>query len=84
MKLKKGFVTHTSSGEQVLVSADGSFNGIARSNKTAAFIVDCLKSETTEEEIVDKMMKIYDAPKEIFEKDVHKIVEILKSINAIE
>ena len=45
MRLKKGFVTHTTNNEQVLVAADGSFNGIAKSNPTAAFIVDCLKND---------------------------------------
>lgn len=84
MKLKNGFVTHTTNGEQILVSANGDFNGLARSNSTAAFIVDCLKKETTEEEIIEKMLQIYDAPKEIISRDVHKIIEKLKSINAIE
>ena len=84
MKLKKGFVTHNSNGEQILVAADGSFNGIAKSNKTAAFIVDCLKEETTKEEIIDKMVRVYDAPRETIEKDVTKIIEQLNAIGAIE
>lgn len=84
MKLKKGFVTHNSNGEQILVAADGSFNGIAKSNKTAAFIVDCLKEETTKEEIIDKMVQVYDAPRETIEKDVTKIIEQLNAIGAIE
>lgn len=84
MKLKKGFVTHTTNNEQVLVAADGSFNGIAKSNQTAAFIVDCLKNNVTEEDIVNLMTKEYDAPREIISKDVHNIIEKLKSIGAIE
>lgn len=84
MKLKKGFVTHNSNGQQILVAADGSFNGIAKSNKTAAFIVDCLKEETTKEEIIDKMVRVYDAPRETIEKDVTKIIEQLNAIGAIE
>ncbi len=84
MKLKSGFVTHESNGEQILVSASGEFNGLAKSNKTAAFIINCLKNETTEDEIVSKMSEIYDAPKEIISRDVHNIIEKLKSINAIE
>ncbi len=84
MKLKEGFVTHESCGEQILVSANGSFNGLVKSNKTAAFIIDCLKEETTEADIIKKMLDVYDAPKEIIEKDVFKIIEKLKSINAID
>ena len=84
MKLKNGFVTHTANNEQVLIAADGSFNGIAKSNQTAAFIIECLKSDTSEEEIVTKMLEKYDAPKEIISKDVHKIIDKLRSIGATE
>ena len=84
MKLRKGFVTHDTDGTQILVSANNEFNGLIRSNKTAAFIVNCLKEETTADEIVEKMLEKYDAPKDVIEKDVAKAIEILKSINAIE
>ena len=47
MKLKKSFITHTTGNEQILVAADNSFSGLVRSNQTAAFIVDCLKKETS-------------------------------------
>ena len=55
MKLKTGFITHTIGKEQMMVAtgpAGKDFHGLVRSNETAAFIVDCLKKETTEEEIV--------------------------------
>ena len=53
MKLKSEFITHRMGDEQVMVAAGTSqFCGIIRSNRTAAFIVDCLKTETTEEEII--------------------------------
>lgn len=84
MKLKNGFVTHNSGGEQILVSANGEFNGLAKSNATAAFIINCLKEETTEEKIVDEMLAAYDAPREIIEKDVRKVIDTLRSINALE
>ena len=47
MKLKEEFITHETDGEQIMVCAGTSFNGIVKSNKTAAFIVDCLKTDTT-------------------------------------
>lgn len=85
MKLKKEFITHESDGEQILVSSDTkAFSGLVRSNGTAAFIVNQLKSETSIEQIVDAMAKEYDAPRAVMEKDVAKIVEQLKSIGAIE
>jgi hypothetical protein len=38
------------------------FKGAIRINDTSAFIVDCLKNDTTPKAIVDKMYEIYDAP----------------------
>ena len=83
MKLKNGFVTHDSNGKQILLSASGGFNGIVKSNKTAAFIIDCLKEETTVNAIVNALLEKYDAPREVIEKDVNFVIEKLKSINAI-
>ena len=46
MKLKKTFVTHNVAGNPVLVSADGSFNGMVRCNGTAGEIIELLKKDT--------------------------------------
>ena len=53
MKLKDTFVTQEMDGEQIMVEAGGGFAGMVRSNATAAFIVDQLKTETTREAILD-------------------------------
>ena len=50
----------------------------------AAFIINCLKEETTPEKIVDAMAAVYDAPRSVLEADVAKIVDQLRSINAID
>ena len=84
MKLKKTFVTHTVGGQQVLVSADSSFNGMVRTNGTGAEIIELLKDETTVSGIVDAMLERYDAPREVIEADVNSVVEQLRSIGAIE
>ncbi len=85
MKLKSDLITQNIDGQQFLVSVNGdSFNGIVRNNRTAAFIVDCLKKDTTEEEIVDAMCRKYDAPREVLAADVREILEKMRSINAIE
>lgn len=57
---------------------------LSEGNKTAAFIVECLKKDTTEEQIVEVMYEKYDAPKEVLQKDVESIVEKLRGIGAIE
>lgn len=85
MKLKDGFITHETDGEHIMVSTGNvKFSGLVRSNRTAAFIVDCLKSETSEAEIIEKMAEKYDAPKEIITADVKKILDTLRRIGAID
>lgn len=85
MKLKDGFITHESEGEHITVSAGGSaFNGLIRSNKTAGFIVECLKEDTTEEAIVEKMLALYDAPRQVIASDVTKILADLREIGVLD
>lgn len=84
MKLKEGFITHETGEEQIMVgTGEVRFAGLVRSNKTAAFIIDCLKVETTREEIVSKMADCYDASREVIAADVQHILEQLDSIGAI-
>ncbi len=83
MKLKDTFITYAASGEHTMVSTEG-FSGVVRSNKTAAFIIESLKEPTTMEQIVEAMEAKYDAPREVIEKDVAKVLEELRSIGAIE
>ena len=86
MKLKDGFITHDSDGEQIMVAvgdAADKFHGLVRSNKTAAFIIDCLKHENTEEQIVDTIIEKYEVSRDVVTKDVRKIIAILRQIGAI-
>lgn len=85
MKLKSDFITQDIEDTQFLVSAGAeSFKGIVRSNRTAAFIVNCLRKETTEEAVVDAMCKKYNAPREVIASDLREILETLRSIGALE
>lgn len=84
MKLKDEFMTHQSGDKQHMIDTSGKFSGLITSNTSAAFIVDRLHNETTVEEIVSAMAEEYDAPKEVLEKDVRKIVESLRNIGAID
>ena len=84
MKLKDDFITQDIDDTQFLVPMGaGSFNGIVRSNETAAFIVNCLKEETSPEKIIDEMCGKYDAPRETIASDVERIIETLRGIGAI-
>ena len=85
MKLRENYITQVIEDVQFMVPVGAkAFQGIARNNETAAFIVDCLKQETTEEAIVDAMCAEYDAPREVIAADVAEILDTLRSINALE
>ncbi len=87
MKLKQGFITQDYHGEQLMVrvgGGKGEFYGLVRSNETAAFIVNCLKSETTEAEIVRALTDAYEVDGERAAADTRKILEKLRGIGALE
>ena len=84
MKLKETYITHESDGEQILLDTSSSFAGLIRNNRTAAFIVECLKEDTTEEKIVEAMFEKYDAPKEVLARDVSDVIEKLRKVGALD
>lgn len=84
MKLKSSFITHSSGNEQIMVSVDGSFSGMVRSNSTAAEIINLLATEITKESIVDAMLERYDAEREVIERDVDRVLDSLRSIGALD
>lgn len=85
MKLKNGFITQDIDNAQIMVgTGDTQFNGIVRSNATAAYIVNLLKQDTTEQKIVHSMAEKYDAPKDKIAEDVKGILMKLRSIGALE
>lgn len=85
MKLKDTFITHDIDDTQFLISlGDEKFNKIVRSNSSAAYIVNLLKEEITEEEIVEKMTEKYDAPKDVIAADVADVIKTLSGLDALE
>ncbi|MEE5993780.1 MAG: PqqD family protein [Oscillospiraceae bacterium] len=86
MKLNPKFLTHFTKGEHYIISTSGTrFSGIVKNNETAAFIVECLKSDTTENQIVDKLLSEYSgADRATVQKDVADILNKLRSIGALE
>lgn len=87
MKLCDGFITYTTNGEQIMVAAGNAaqrFRGMVRSNATAAFIIDCLAQEITQEALVEKMFEKYDAPRALIEQDVQRVLDALRQIGALD
>ena len=87
MKLRDGFITYNSGSEQIMVAAGAAsdvFRGMVRSNETAAFIIDCLGSEISLDELTDKLTQRYDAPREIISRDLQKVLATLRNIGALD
>lgn len=84
MKLKDSFITHMDGDTQMIVDTSAKFSGLIRNNKTAAYIIELLKTDTTEEKIVEAVCQKYDAPKETVRKDVHRLIEEWRTIGAID
>ena len=85
MKLKSDFLSHNSSNESYLVpTSDASFSGMVKGNKTLGAIVELLKEETTEEEVISAMKARFDAPEGAIERDVRRVIEELTKIDALE
>ncbi|MBP3855836.1 MAG: PqqD family protein [Ruminiclostridium sp.] len=84
MKLDPNFIIHSSNGEYyVITTGGGDFNGIVRNNETSDFICRCLREDTTEEAIIEKMLETYNAERSDVERDVKLVIEKLRSIGAI-
>ncbi len=66
-------------------SGESDFSGVVRGNKTLGAILGLLKTDITEQQIITALRKEYtDAPEGMIERDVHKAVENLREIGALE
>ncbi len=85
LKLNKNFLVHKTDKETIVVpTGKAEFSGVVKGNQTLGTILDLLKKDTTIEKIVDSMLKEYDAPREVIEKDVRTTVSRLREIGAID
>ena len=87
MKLKEEIVLGSIDGKDFAIatgSLTNRFKGLINNNKTAAYIFQLLKTEQTEDSIVEEMLKKYDAPEEVIRADVKEIIEQLKSLDILE
>ena len=85
MKLNPKFKTRITKNETITVAMpDAGFNGFFRSkDEIQKLIIECLQTETTQAEIVEKIFTNYDVEHEIVENDVAEIITKLKEIGAI-
>ena len=85
MKLKKGFITHDTGTESILVPMGGAgWAGVVRGNKTLGAILGLLREDTTEAAIIDAMKERFDAPEDVIVRDVKKAIAELRNIGALD
>ena len=85
MRLKPEFIATNVAANTVLVpTGEASFQGVVRGNKTFAAIVELLREDTTEEEVVASMCARYDAPRSVIEADVSRAIAKLREIGALD
>lgn len=85
MKLNRYFINQRLGEETLLVPAGkAQFSGIVRGNKTFGAVLDLLKTETTEEQIVASIRARFDAPEGVVEQDVHAALAQLREIGALD
>ena len=88
MKLKDDYIIYNASEEELIAIATGdeadNFNGLLRANKTAGAIMEYLKEEMTEDELVSRMLERFDAGEEEIREGVKEVLETLRSVGALE
>lgn len=85
MKLNEHFIKHTIDGQTVVVPTAGAdFHGLIQGNSSVAVILDCLENETTEDQIVDAILKRFKGDPEVIRADVADVISQLRNIGAVD
>ncbi len=81
MRLKEGILVRELDGGFVAVDAGvgkDRFNGMLKLNKTAAFVLDCLKSDTDLDGIVQSLTEKYDVDADTARENASQMIETLR------
>lgn len=81
MKIKNGFVKRNIAGSEIVVPVGknaAEFNGMITLNESGAFFWDCLLDDTTADEVVAKVLEIYDVTPEKAALDVNNFISMLR------
>ena len=85
MKLRSDFITHITESESLLVpTGTAGFSGLVRGNKPLGAILEALKKDVSEQEIVAALMNRFSAPEEAITRDVKKALDELRKIGALD
>ena len=81
MKIKKGFMLRKLGTDYAAVAMGTTrknFNGLIRMNETGKFLWDCLQTDCTEEELIQKLLEEYDTSREEAQKDIAEFISGLR------
>ena len=81
MQINKDFTIQKVGDSYVAVpvgETSKTFHGMVKLNETGAFLWRELAKETTEDALVDALLSEYEVSREIAQRDVHRVVEMLK------
>ncbi len=85
MKLNREFLLHSAGGETVLVPTGAAdFSGVVRGNRTLGAMLELLRTETSEAELVAALRARFDAPEGAVERDVKTVLDELRRIGALD
>jgi hypothetical protein len=85
MKIKSGFVLRKIEEDYIVVSVGSrvkEFNGVINLNEPSAMLWQLLETGATEEQLVNKLLEVYNVEKAVAEKDVSAFINKL-TINGI-
>lgn len=85
MKLSNDFILYKTERDTILVpTGKANFSGMVKGNKTLGAVLELLRNETTEGEIVSAMASRFDAPADVIEQDVKRALDKLREIGALD
>lgn len=87
MKIKEGFVKRNIAGSEIVVPVGktaSEFNGMITLNESGAFFWDCLLNDTTPQEVVKKVLEVYEVTPEKAAADVEKFIDMLRENDLLE
>lgn len=87
MKIKEGFIVRSVAGSNIVVPVGEqtvNFNGIITLNETGMYLWDYLVKGADKAELLEALLKEYDAPADIASKDIDTFIEKLEGAGLVE
>lgn len=81
MKIKDGYILRKIAGDNIVIPVGNNiadFNGVIRLNESATLLWSNLQQETTEENLINLLVKEYEIDEKLAANDVREFINILK------